>query len=132
MSEQRFAELEKKQGIMELQMINFEKTQERQDKKITILDERTDEMGKFVVRMDLLMDRMDETTKETRTSLLEFITKQEVKEEEKQKAETHRNEKEISKWKTVAFELGKWVLIILGAGKLLQDGTGVFTTLFRF
>jgi uncharacterized protein (DUF3084 family) len=126
--EQRIAKLE-------AEVEHLKKTQEQQGSDIKDLDKKTDEMGKFAVKIDIVVENLDKTTKNIEKTLTEYITEQraeqKAKEDEERKSETQQKDQEISKWKTVTFELAKWTLILMGGGKLLQEGAGVFESLFK-
>lgn len=116
---------------LEEKVAAIEKIQKEQGKKIDILDQRSDGFEKFVVKFEIVVETLDKTTQNIEKSLTNFITKQETKEEERRKAEIAGKEQEISKWKQITFELGKWILIILGAGQIAKEGMDVFQNLFK-
>jgi Rad3-related DNA helicase len=124
-----FVDYTERMAKLEARMESFEKSEIRQDKMIQTLDERTDEMGKFAVKIDLVVENLDKTTKNIEKTLNDFILKQETKEEEARKEEKKNQEEEVGRWKSFSFQIGKYALIVVGA---LATGQGILEIVQSF
>jgi hypothetical protein len=101
----------------------LEKRLDKMESKVENLDTKMDEVVRFTTKIEVMFGHLSETLTKVELKLDKFLEKNELKEEAARKEKSQEKDQviqgkdqEISKWKTVSFEIAKWVLIILGVG----------------
>jgi predicted nuclease with TOPRIM domain len=108
----------------------LERRMDKVETKVDNLDAKMDEVVRFTTKIEVMFGHLSETLTKVEIKLDKFLEKNELKEEAARKETAQAQEQEISKWKTVSFEIAKWVLIILGVGTAGESAIDVVKNYF--
>jgi len=109
----------------------LERRMDKVETKVESLDTKMDEVVRFTTKIEVMFGHLSETLTKVELKLDKFLEKNELKEEAARKEVVQEKEQEISKWKTVSFEIAKWVLILLGVGTAGENALEVLKNFFK-
>lgn len=116
---------------LEARIEYLERRMDKVESKLESLDTKMDEVVRFTTKIEVMFGHLSETLTKVEIKLDKFLEKNELKEEAARKETAQAQEQEISKWKTVSFEIAKWLLIILGVGTAGENAIEVFKNIMK-
>jgi predicted nuclease with TOPRIM domain len=111
--------------VLEQRVIQLEKRMDKMEIKVEDLDQRMDDISQFVGKIEVMFNHLNGTMEKMEKKLDQFIDKQEAKEEQARQEEKQQHSEETARWKSVTWELVKYILLILGAGAASQGITEI-------
>lgn len=122
---------------LESRMDFLERRMDKMEAKVESLDSKMDEVVRFTTKIEVMFGHLSDTLTKLELKLDKFLEKNELKEEAARKEklqekdqEVQEKDQEVNKWKTVSFEIAKWVLIILGVGTAGESAIDVVKNYF--
>ena len=108
----------------------LERRMDKVETKLESLDTKMDEVVRFTTKIEVMFGHLSETLTKVELKLDKFLEKNELKEEAARQEVVKGKDQEISKWKTISFEIAKWVMIILGVGTAGESAIDVVKNYF--